>query len=547
VPAVASAVLLSVLLPGTAAADEPAGTTVVGELVQAWAETAEHGSVVEVAPAPLSWVETVSGDAVPVASDDVAGLLPGSTVSVTVDGEPTEEGGTAHAVLEAEVLQPPAAQTAQVAPAGPVTNQVTVAMVAPAGTSPDPALQLAQVVDLVDGPVAEFWADETGGAVRVGVTTSRNWFATAAGCATPAALWSEAARVVGFEAGPGRHLMLVLPGSAPGCAYALAEVGSSAGSGGRFYVTDDSASVIAHELGHNFGLAHSSGAQCDGTVDSGTCRTVAYRDHYDVMGVSWERTGSLNVVQAAALGVLAEAQVQRVPLAGGPATVTLAPVSGRNGVRAVRLTDTAGVDHWLEYRPAAGRDAWLGTDADPFDLDTGVLLRRAGAFPDTSVLLDGSPSGAAGWDGDLQAALVPGSPVAVSGGQFTIEVTGITAEGAVVSVLPSPSAVAPEAPAPGAAAPAGAVLPGREAADSAGVPGEGADPARPGGPAELPVSAAAPHAARGPGAVVSGRPALAAAAASAVEQGARFVTVLGVALAGTGLLVARRARRVARR
>src|SRR5687768_15937768 len=168
--AVAAAVAASVLIPGTAAvADESAGTTVVGELVQAWAENENHGHTAEAAPAPVSWIETGAGAAVPVASADVAGLPPGSTVSVTVGGDSTEDGGTAHPVLDAELLRTPAADAA---PAGPLTNQVTVAMVAPAGTPAGSRVPRQDVVDLVDGPVAQFWADETGGAVALGVTAS---------------------------------------------------------------------------------------------------------------------------------------------------------------------------------------------------------------------------------------------------------------------------------------------------------------------------------------------------------------------------------------
>jgi len=435
--AVVAAIASSTLLPGPAAvADEPASTTVVGELVQAYAEAQGH----EAEAAPVSWVETASGDAVPVASGDVADVPAGSTVSVTLGNEQTEDGGTAHPVLGTEVLQAP---TTDPAPSGPLTNQVTVAMVAPAGTpATGTRATRQQIVALVDGPVAQFWADETDGAVAVGVTASSDWISTRSGCTKPAELWNEVAASVHFVPGPGKHLLLYIPPNAPGCAYALAEVGSSLTSGGRLYVRDAVPSVIAHELGHNFGLAHSSGQQCDGALDGGRCRTVGYRDYYDVMGVSWAQTGSLNVLQAAALGVLPRSSVQPVSVYGTAGSLTLAPVSGRTGVRALRLTDGSGVDYWLEYRPAAGRDAWLGTSANSFALDTGVLLRRSDRFPDTSVLLDGTPSRTSGWDDDMRAALTVGTPVSVSGGQFTIVLRAITADGAVLSIAPAAPAVA---------------------------------------------------------------------------------------------------------
>ncbi len=165
------------------------------------------------------------------------------------------------------------------------------------------------------------------------------------------------------------------------------------------------------------------------------------------MGASWDSVGSLNAPQAAQLGVLPPSAQLPVEAAGPATTVALAPLGSRAGTRAVRLTDATGATYWLELRAAVGRDAWLAA-GNRFGLDAGVLLHRTGRMPDTALLLDGSPSPAAGWDDDLRAALPVGVPVPVAGGAFTVTVDAVTATGATLTVVPAAGAAVPVTPLP---------------------------------------------------------------------------------------------------
>jgi hypothetical protein len=208
-----SAVAVSVVLPGAvAAADEPDGTTVVGRLVQAWPEVAAGSAEPGAVEGPISWVEPAAGDAVRVPTEDVEGIPSGATVEVTVDGHHAGEDDPLHEVLDTGVVTLPAAPVPT--PTAGLTNQVTVALVTPDGVGRD-AVTEQQLIDLVDGPVADFWSEETDGAIRLGVTTAHDWVTPDAGCSDPTAMWNEVAATVGFVPGPGKHLLLYVSSRRP--------------------------------------------------------------------------------------------------------------------------------------------------------------------------------------------------------------------------------------------------------------------------------------------------------------------------------------------
>ncbi|SDO33596.1 hypothetical protein [Geodermatophilus sp. DSM 45219] len=447
----AAAVVVPVLVVAPAArAEEPpvAEETLVGELVQGYADPApqEHLEDGHADGTLLSWVQTAPGEAVRVPTEDVADVEVGATVEVTlgdaVVDEAAQEGlEPAQEVLAAEVLAAP--EEPAVAPATtPVNHPVTVVMLQPAGVARD-GTTLQQVVDAVNGPVADFWEQQTRGAVRFGATAGVDWGEPATvGCDEPFQLWQQAAKRAGWTWLDNAHLLVYVPAGAPGCAYGLGTIGGSIDDGGLAYVRAPETNVIAHEFGHNLSLGHSSARQCDGTVDVRPCQVAPYEDFHDVMGYSWGPLGSLNAVHGNQLGVLPAHPVYWY--AGARTVFDLAAVSGTSGWQAIELVSEDGTRHFVEYRPASGQDAWLATTENRPGVDAGVQVRAAAAGGDASLLLDATPSPQSRWGSDLQHSLAVGETVSLRDGEFALTLESVSPDVARVLVTTRAATAATE-------------------------------------------------------------------------------------------------------
>lgn len=433
------------------------GGTVVGKLVQAYADLRMRDARREPAAKPLTWIEPASGPAVRVAGDKITHLPLGATVKVQV-GAATPDGAgetglqPARQVLAADVVAPAPKAAAATPMTLTVTNEVTVVVVHPAGGTTADTTSAADVVDAVNGPVAAYWQHESRGRIvlHAGLSSlGTTPYVSTADCSDPVALWREveAAPSVGFTRGTFQHLLIYIPKApdAPAtdplgtCQYGLGEQGVSMSSGGSSSVRDSTTSLLAHELGHNFGLHHSDAVLCDGAILSGNnCWQYSQGDNYDVMGSSWDELGSLSAPQAFSLGVLPYEQMAFAAWSDNAThDVPLTAIALQTGIQAVRLDSSAGTQFWLEYRGAVGQDAWLADPARNFaGLDQGVILHVSAAqgADDTDELLDATPSPQSGWDADYQTAITPGHSVWLSGLDFYITVRSASASQAVVRI-----------------------------------------------------------------------------------------------------------------
>ena len=320
----------------------------------------------------------------------------------------------------------------------PITSTVLVILanfnntVAPSFTQ----AEAQQVMTTNSGSVANFYNEASYGQRPLNVTVTSSWVTMnlAGTCSytsiAPAANAAALALSSTYNASNYNFVVYLFPGQSCGWA-GLAYVGSPhqafINGTGSF-----NTSIVAHEMGHNFGLLHAGSLNCAGASIGGSCSVSEYGDPWDTMGN--QRAMHFNAMQKSLLNWIPASSVHTHT--SGSASYTLSPIeTGGAATYAVKIpTGATNRTYWIEYRQPLGFDAPLASYPN-----NGAQIRVSSPFEwsygaDDTEILDMAPASSGNF-GD--SALLVGQSYLDSTAGVNIIVTGASASALTVSVTTS--------------------------------------------------------------------------------------------------------------